>query len=72
MTDTLETYYSAGGPFIPPALLHTWPARVAGGGDRRCGIVPCKLRLVMGARTATKPGEAGASRHEHNVLVVLQ
>src|SRR6266487_2435653 len=23
MTDTLETYYSAGGPFIPPALLHT-------------------------------------------------
>src|SRR5213596_3963335 len=22
MTDTLETYYSAGGPFIPPALLH--------------------------------------------------
>jgi tetratricopeptide (TPR) repeat protein len=23
MTDTLETYYSAGGPFIPPALLRT-------------------------------------------------
>src|SRR5436189_5740537 len=23
MTDTLETYYSAGGPFIPPALLKT-------------------------------------------------
>src|SRR5216110_3670746 len=23
MTDTLETYYSAGGPFIPPAFLHT-------------------------------------------------
>src|SRR5499426_1288918 len=23
MTDTLETYYSPGGPFIPPALLHT-------------------------------------------------
>jgi Tfp pilus assembly protein PilF len=23
MTDTLETYYSAGGPFIPPALLQT-------------------------------------------------
>src|SRR5437588_547799 len=23
MTDTLETYYSAGGPFIPPSLLHT-------------------------------------------------
>jgi hypothetical protein len=23
MTDTLETYYSVGGPFIPPALLHT-------------------------------------------------
>src|SRR6266516_2206435 len=23
MTDTLETYYSAGGPFIPPALLHS-------------------------------------------------
>ena len=23
MTDTLETYYSAGGPFIPPAVLHT-------------------------------------------------
>jgi tetratricopeptide (TPR) repeat protein len=22
MTDTLESYYSAGGPFIPPALLH--------------------------------------------------
>jgi tetratricopeptide (TPR) repeat protein len=23
MTDTLETYYSAGGPFIPPALIRT-------------------------------------------------
>src|SRR5215468_420651 len=23
MTDTLETYYSAGGPFIPPAVLNT-------------------------------------------------
>src|SRR5437660_7040332 len=23
MTDTLETYYSAGGPFIPPPLLRT-------------------------------------------------
>ena len=23
MTDTLETYYSAGGPFIPPAMLRT-------------------------------------------------
>src|SRR5436305_4569246 len=23
LTDTLETYYSAGGPFIPPAFLHT-------------------------------------------------
>jgi hypothetical protein len=23
MTDTLETYYSAGGPFIPPAVLRT-------------------------------------------------
>jgi tetratricopeptide (TPR) repeat protein len=23
MTDTLESYYAAGGPFIPPAILHT-------------------------------------------------
>src|SRR5437867_116363 len=23
MTDTLETYYASGGPFIPPSLLHT-------------------------------------------------
>jgi tetratricopeptide (TPR) repeat protein len=23
MTDTLESYYAAGGPFIPPAVLHT-------------------------------------------------
>src|SRR6266702_3836183 len=24
MTDTLESYYAAGGPFIPPALLRAW------------------------------------------------
>jgi len=68
MTDTLETYYSAGGPFIPPALLRT-----AQQGLLAVAIaVPCTLRLVVGARTATKPGEARPSHHEHIILVVLQ
>ena len=58
--------------FHPACASPHCAARVAGGGDRRCGIVPCKLRLVVGARTATKPGEARPSHHEHIVLVVLQ
>src|SRR5256885_773247 len=58
--------------FHPACTAPHCAARVAGGGDRSRGIVPCKLRLVVDSRTATKSSEAGAPRHEHIFLVVLQ
>ena len=58
--------------FHPACASPKCAARVTGGGDRSCGTIPCKLRLVVDPREPTKPGEAGASHHEHIFLVVLQ
>jgi hypothetical protein len=72
MTDTLETYYSAGGPFIPPALLHTAQQGLLAVAIAVAGLFLANYVWSVGARTATKPGEARPSHHEHIILVVLQ
>jgi len=71
MTDTLDSYYWAGGPFIPPALLRAAQQGGAGAGARSFSRISGKFHLDVDQREATKSGKTGASHHEHFFLVVL-
>jgi hypothetical protein len=72
MTDTLETYYSAGGPFIPPAVLRAGQQGLLALALLISASVSGEFYLDVEQRKAAQSGETGAAHHEHFVLVVLQ
>ena len=61
MTDTLETYYSAGGPFIPPAASPGRAAGLACAGASNFSAVSGEFYLDVEQRQAAQSGETGAA-----------
>jgi len=72
MTDTLESYYSAGGPFIPPGLLRGAQQGLFALALAVSGVFLANFIWMWDSGEATKPGQAGPSHHQHFFLVVLQ
>ena len=65
MTDTLETFYASGGPYIGPDSAAQRSARRVS--HRDCGIdsVCREFCLDVGEGKTTEPGEAGVAGNEH-------
>ncbi len=72
MTDTLEVYYASGGPYIPPGVLRAVQQIMLFTAIAVAILFLVNFARMWAAGKTAQSSEAGAGRHEHRLLVVLQ
>ena len=72
LSDTLDTYYMCGGPFIPPSVVQPRPKHNSRRSHFCVGFVRRAFCSHVDRGASAKSGKTGTAGDQHRVLVVLQ
>ena len=72
LSDTLDTYYLCGGPFIPPTVVNLRPKHNSRRSHFCVGFVRRAFCSDVGRGASAKSGKTWTAGDQHRVLVVLQ